>query len=340
MSLSVLLTLLAHVGCVTAIDPLRLDALVTAVATPFRSNGSIAFDRIPSLSSFLGKTGVNYVFVAGTTGESLSLTLPERLALTEAWAKMPQEMIVHVGADAIEDARALARHAQAHGAKAMGCMPPVFFKPASVAILAKWLQSVAAAAPQLPLYYYHIPSMTGSHFLMYDLIKEVERVGIPNFAGVKYTGLYETRAFMDMQKGMAYSDGKYEFFCGREEMMVQALSIGVKGFISSQANVVGDLYNAIRKAWPHGDHLRLQLHALAFLDLQLGAPAGVNGLKLAMDFAGLELGPARLPNVDADAKTQQAYFAGLAQWCTDGQAKFNSTFEMCGHHFQRQVLSV
>jgi N-acetylneuraminate lyase len=325
-----------------AIDPLRVDGLVTAVVTPFSANGSVALDRIPEVSQHLTKTGVDYVrvFVGGTTGESLSLTVTERLALTEAWSRMPQKMIVHVGAEALGDAKTLVRHARAHGAKAVGCMPPVFFKPASVSILAKWLQAVAAEAPDLPLYYYHIPSMTGVNFLMLDLVKEVDAIGIPNFAGVKYTGLYETRAFPDLQQCMAYSDGKYEVFCGREEMMVEALSVGVKGFIGSQPNVVGDLYNAILKAWPHGPHLKLQMHALRFLDLQLAAPTGVNALKLALEFAGVEMGPARLPSIDADARTNQDYFGKLKQWCSDGFQNLNLTLEMCTHNLHSGIAMV
>jgi len=327
-------------GSALAIEPLRVDGLVTAVVTPFSPNGSVALHQVQGLSKHLAKTGVKNVFVGGTTGESLSLTLPERLALTEAWARMPQTMIVHVGAEAIEDSKTLSRHAHANGAKAIGYMPSVFFKPANVDILAKMLQVVGAEAPNLPLYYYHIPSMTGSNFLMIDLIKAVEEVGVPTFAGVKYTGLYETRAFPDLQKCMAYKEGKYEVFCGREEMMTEALSVGVKGFIGSQPNAVGDLYNAIKSAWPHGDYLKLQMHALAFLDIQLGAPAGVNALKIALDFAGVEMGPARLPNVDADDETKQSVYASLTKWCKDGLEKFNISFEMCKSHSQGHALVV
>jgi len=323
-----------------AIEPLRVDGLVTAVVTPFTSNGSVALDQVPALAKYLKSTNVKNVFVGGTTGESLSLTLPERLALSEAWAKMPQNMIVHVGAEAIEDSKALARHAATHGAKALGCMPSVFFKPANVDIMAKWLQTVGAEAPNVPLYFYHIPSMTGSTFMMLDLIKAVEKVGVPSFAGVKYTGLYETRAFPDLQKCMAYSEGKYEIFCGREEMMTEALSVGVKGFIGSQPNVVGDLYNAIIKAYPHGNHLDLQMHALDFLDVQSAVPAGVNALKIALDFAGVEMGPARLPNIDADQATQEHVYGLLAEWCKKGLTKFNTSFEMCKRHLESQEVVV
>eukprot|EP00929_Paragymnodinium_shiwhaense_P052823 TRINITY_DN26455_c0_g1_i1.p1 TRINITY_DN26455_c0_g1~~TRINITY_DN26455_c0_g1_i1.p1 ORF type:complete len:363 (+),score=103.47 TRINITY_DN26455_c0_g1_i1:70-1158(+) len=319
----------------TAAKPLRIDGMVTAVVTPFNATAahggvSLATERVQDQSAYLKATGVNYVFVAGTTGESLSLTLAERKELVEAWSKMPQVMIVHVGAESIEDAKALARHAKEHGAKALGCMPPVFFKPATTAVAAQWLKAVAAEAPELPLYYYHIPSMTGSNFNMLDLIKDVEKLGIPSFAGVKYTGLYETRAFMDMQQCMEYSNGKYEIFCGREEMTVQALSIGVKGFIGSQFNFVGDLYKQIREAFPSKNYLALQSHAQKLLQLELSLPAGVDGGRLAMEFAGLHMGPSRLPYISVDEDAKRAYFAGLRKWCDEGKRQLDLNLRLCG----------
>merc|ERR1711988_58430 len=110
-------------------------------------------------------------------------------------------------------------------------MPSVFFKPATVEALAQWLQHVGNAAPTLPLYYYHIPSMTGVNFKMIDLLKAAERIGVPTLVGIKYTGLYEPSAFPDFQRCINYAGGRYEVLCGREEMTMQALSIGTRGFI-------------------------------------------------------------------------------------------------------------
>jgi N-acetylneuraminate lyase len=328
------LLLTTFLGCgATNATPLRVEGTVAAVVTQFASDGSLDLDHIPQFASYLLSMGVNYTFVGGTTGESLSLTTQERMQLLESWEKASGgsalKMIAHVGAESIVDAKALARHAKQHGAVAMGCMPSVFFKPGNLTILAKWLQKVGAEAPELPLYYYHIPSMTGVTFTMLELIKEVESVGIPNFAGVKYTGLYETRAFPDFQRCMAYKDGAYEVFCGREEMMVEALSVGAKGFIGSQFNFAGDLYGEIARQWPHGPYSELQAHALKLLYIELGLPTGVNGVKLIMEYAGLPMGPARLPNVDADQSTRHDFFHALDGWCQEAKTKLNLSLKMC-----------
>merc|ERR1712232_410934 len=107
---------------------------------------------------------------------------------------------------------------------------------------------------------------------MGDLLAAIEAIGVPSFAGVKYTGLYEPRGFPDFQRCMAYKSGRYEMLCGREELTAEALSIGVKGFIGSQMNFAGDLYSRIKKEWPNGDYLQIQHHALDLLYLELELP--------------------------------------------------------------------
>ena len=136
-------------------------------------------------------------------------------------------------------------------------MPPVFFKPPTITNLGAWVEAAAKAAPSLPTYYYHIPSMTGVTFDMIDLVEEMDRRGVENFAGVKYTGLYETRAFPDAMRCAAYKDGKYDILSGREELMIESLAAGIDGFIGSQFNygtwyllrVVMDLHR--RQPPPH-----------------------------------------------------------------------------------------
>src|SRR5690606_14641888 len=112
----------------------------------------------------LVRDGVSGSFVCGTTGESLSLTLDERKAVAEAWRRSAGDrlkVIVHVGHTCQRDAAELARHAAQIGADAVAAMGPSFFRPPGVRELVDWCAGVAAAAGDLPFYYYHIPSMTG-----------------------------------------------------------------------------------------------------------------------------------------------------------------------------------
>lgn len=301
-------------------SPLRVNGLIAAVVTPMSDDLAVNTSVVKQQAKYLEATGVPTVFIAGTTGESLSLTTAERMDLVEAWESADSDVsyIVHVGAEAIADVVTLAQHAEQHGAVAIGVMPPVFFKPATIEALGAWVEATAAAAPTLPLYYYHIPSQTGVLFDMYDLVQEVERRGIANFAGVKYTGLYETRAFPDLMRAMAYQGGKYEMLCGREELTVEALAVGVQGFIGSQFNYGGDIYSQIAAETDTARRNALQLASIELLEGWInGVPAGVDGNKMMVNLAGVPVGPARMPSLAPSADDYASLKAVVVSWCGD-----------------------
>ena len=151
---------------------------------------SVDLTRIPALAQYLNDTGVHWIFSAGSTGESVDLTVAERKAMAEAWVKIApkygQRVIVHVGADSVVDARDMAAHAQSIGADAIAAMPPTYIKPLTVEALVATIASVAGAAPDLPYLYYHIPSCTGVSFKMFDFVQMADGK-IPTLRGIKFT---------------------------------------------------------------------------------------------------------------------------------------------------------
>jgi N-acetylneuraminate lyase len=156
---------------------------------------------------------VRGAFICGTTGEGPSLSVTERMTvagslsiifsqLVEHWIKhaKPHSIVifVHVGAASIEDVKQLAAHAQSIGADAISLLPPIFFKPKTIQHLIEYMKAVrknffaffnsevSNAAPNIPLYYYHIPSMTQVEFSMYELAQLATKE-IPKFNGIKFT---------------------------------------------------------------------------------------------------------------------------------------------------------
>ncbi len=80
------------------------------------------------------------ITVGGTTGESYSLSVDERKFLLEEWVKVAGDrltVIANVGCESLVDTQDLAVHAELAGAKAIGVMPPVFFKPPTIEVLIK-----------------------------------------------------------------------------------------------------------------------------------------------------------------------------------------------------------
>ncbi|HEY1109397.1 MAG TPA: dihydrodipicolinate synthase family protein [Opitutaceae bacterium] len=289
----------------------HLSGLIAAPHTPFRSDGSVAYDRIAQQAALLAHNGVAGAFICGTTGEGPSLTGEERKKIAEAWvAARPKglSVIVHVGHLCLADARDFSAHAQAIGADAVATVAPSFFKPGSQNELAGWCAQVAAASPKLPFYYYTIPSMTNVSLSSADFLAAAESQ-IPNLAGVKFT--FEN--LMDYQRAAAYGGGKYNILFGRDEILLPGLALGAKGAVGSTYNFAAPLYNRIIAAFNKGDMesaRRDQLKAVEFITV-LDRFGGGNAGKMAMKLIGLDCGPVRLPQRALSERDEAGLREGL-----------------------------
>lgn len=285
----------------------KTEGLIAAVFTPFDSEGRLALDRIDQYASFLIDNRLQGLFVAGTTGESLSLRTEERKALAEVWvrsAKGRLRVIVHVGHNCLDEAQELAEHAQTVGADAVSAMPPCFFRPENLEDLVGWCAAIAQAAPKLPFYYYHIPSMTGVRVNITELIQRATET-IPNFAGVKFT--HEDLA--EYQAAVA-ADGRLDILFGRDELLLSGLQAGASGAVGSTYNFAAPLYQALIEAYRQGDLAQaqqLQQEACRMIDLCREAGGHIlAAFKVLMEWVGVDCGPSRPPlrNLSAQQKTQ------------------------------------
>ena len=273
----------------------KLTGLVAAPFTPFAPNGDLALHVVPRQARTLSANGVIGAFVCGTTGEGASMTSDERHRVTEAWITARPaglNIIVHVGHLSVGEARALARHAQDAGAEAIAAVAPSFFKPTGVGELVAWCAQVAAAAPKLPFYYYHIPSMTNVAIPAAAFLTEA-RARIPTLAGIKFTH----EDLDDYQATRAIGGSDYDVLFGRDEILLTALGLGATGAVGSTYNYASPLYQRIIRAQAAGDVVtaeREQAKARAFIDVMNrfgGQPAG----KAIMKLIGIDCGPVRLP---------------------------------------------
>ena len=173
----------------------RLIGLIDAPFTPFYENGEVNYEPIEAYAKMLAKNGLKGVFINGSSGEGYMLTEEERMKLAERWIEVAPEgfkVIVHVGSCCVKASKMLAEHAQKIGAWGIGAMAPPFPKIGRIEELVKYCEEIAAGAPELPFYYYHIPAFNGAFLPMTALLEAVDG-RIPNFAGIKYTyeSIYE-----------------------------------------------------------------------------------------------------------------------------------------------------
>ena len=273
----------------------KLSGLIAAPFTPFKSDGSLQLETIEAQARSLVADGVRAVFVCGTTGECASLTVPERMQIAAHWRDVAGDdlqVLVHAGHTCLSDSKTLAAHAREIGAAGVGCFAPFFFKPTRTEDLVAHCAQVAAAAPDLPFYYYQIPSMTGVSLPAADFLR-TGAPQIPNLAGVKFT--HEN--LMDFAECLRLDDGRFDALFGRDEILLAGLSLGAQGAIGSTYNFMAPVYHRILEAFARGDLAAAQLHqarANAVIAVFLkwgGIPAG----KAVMQILGLDCGPVRLP---------------------------------------------
>jgi N-acetylneuraminate lyase len=291
----------------------KTNGLVAAPFTPLRSDGALNLEAIPAYALHLQRLGVVGAFICGTTGEGASLTLAERRAVAEKWRQAAPpglRVIVHVGHTCLDDARELAAHAQAIGADSIAALAPYFFKPDGVAGLVEWCARIAAAAPQLPFYYYHMPSMTGCNVLVADFLAAAAP-RIPNLAGIKFT--FED--LEDFGRCLRFADGRYDMLFGRDELLHSALKLGARGAVGSTYNWAAPLYRQVIAAHDRGDEataVALQAKAVEMIKILVnGGGHPIANFKRLMRRLNVECGPTRLPLTDPTAEQAAAMLARL-----------------------------
>lgn len=273
----------------------RITGLMAAPFAPFAAAGTLAPERVPAYAARLKADGVRGVFVNGTTGEGQSLSEDERRCLAEAWIREQTAdfpVVIHVGHTVLPMACALAEHAQRSGAAAIAAIAPYFFKPGLDALI-EWLSALSAAAPALPLYHYHMPSMSGSTVRMAELLPAASKRA-PTLAGVKFTH----EDLFDFRRAAAVNDGQFDLVFGRDEILIAGLALGAQGAVGSTYNYAAPVYRRVWQAFAAGDLETARVwqdRAQEMITILAMHGGGVTGGKALMALRGLDLGPSRLP---------------------------------------------
>ena len=274
----------------------RLEGLIAATFTPMYNNGDINYSVIKEYAQHIVDSNISGVFVCGTTGEFSSLTIEERKLILEQWVKAAKgqfKVIVHVGSDNLRDAILLAHHAAEVDADGIGCISPSFFKPGSVNDLISFFVPIATAAPELPFYYYNMPSMTGVNLSVAEFLHEGKRK-IPNLAGVKFTH----NDLMEMGDCIQLDDGAFEVLHGFDETLITGLTLGAIAGVGSTYNYAPNVYLNCIKAMEKREikvAREFQMQSIEIVKVIIKYGGGVRGGKAIMNLIGIECGDCRLP---------------------------------------------
>uniref|UniRef100_A0A0B7BIL6 N-acetylneuraminate lyase n=1 Tax=Arion vulgaris TaxID=1028688 RepID=A0A0B7BIL6_9EUPU len=276
----------------------RIQGIIAAPGTAFLPNHDINTSAIKEYVEFLVNNNITGVFILGTLGEGMSLTVSERKEVASAWVGYGKDrlsaVIVHVGTGNLRESIELARHAQEIGATAFACMSPSYFRPANEADLVDYMEQIAKAAPEIPFYYYCINFMSGL-YLNTATFLELASDRIPNLRGIKMS----SRELPSLLDCTVVCSGKYDVLVGTDEQLLTSLVIGVRTPIVN--GFLGNIFKRMRDAFDQGDieaarkEQVLVRKIVHVRDKYGGGPAGV---KAFLKCLGLDLGPVRLPLKD------------------------------------------
>ena len=288
----------------------ELGNLITAMVTPFDDRLQVDHDRAAELARKLASEGSD-LLVSGTTGESPTTTVEEKLRLFRTVREaVGHDVAVMAGTGSNNTAASieLTRQAGDTAVDAIMLVGPYYNKPSQEGFYQHF--KAVAEVTDLPVVVYNVPGRTGKNIEAATVLRLAEQV--PNIIGVK-------EASGDLDQIGAICAGKPDDFTvwsGDDSMTLPILSLGGTGIISVAAHVAARAIGEMIEAFHGKDtekarnlHYRLTpLFEACFLPS--GNPPCV---KRALEVCGFPVGGTRLPVVPASAEDTEK----IRAVCTD-----------------------
>jgi len=206
----------------------------TAMVTPFDAKGYIDFQKTTYLVEYLIQHGSDSLVVAGTTGESPTLTKEEKIALFKHVVKVVNgrvPVIAGTGSNNTKESVELTKKAEEIGVDGILLVVPYYNKPNQEGIYQHF--RAIAEATSLPVMLYNIPGRSGVNMLPETVIRLAE---IPNVRAVKEAG----GDLNQMSEIIANTPDDFALYSGDDSLTLPVLSIGGEGVVSVASHVVGD----------------------------------------------------------------------------------------------------
>ena len=294
-------------------DPDTFSLIAATLSPPPEAHADARW--LEPYARWLESNGIRRLFVGGTTGQWHHLSPADRLNILDAWLGLDADrfdLIFHVGSRTPSDAAFLAREAARRSVRSIGALVPHTGsrEPRRQAEQAHaTLAAIGEAAPDLRLFYYHMPEMDASAFDVSRLLDEA-RETLPTLAGVKFTH----HDLLDFRVCVSGHGQDLEMLYGRDQQLVQAIVTGATGAVGSTYNVIGAHFRAVAAAAIRGDTAAAmaQFDRVTPLFPALSRLGVVAVLKAMLRHRGIDLGGDLSPEA-ADHDESERVAASLAQ---------------------------
>ena len=281
-----------------------LGIILTAMVTPFDRDEAVDHAKLDELTRFLLANGSDGLVVAGTTGESPTLTDAEKLDMfrTVVAAAGGAPVVAGTGSNDTRHSVELTRTAEACGVDGVLAVVPYYNKPPERGVLAHF--RAIAAATSLPVIVYNIPGRCVIN-LPPEALAELGK--IDNIVAVKQANpdLAETDRLMELSDLAVYA--------GNDDMLCDVMTRGGAGGICVASHVVGPRMAEVARLCREGDPEAAAAEDAALHDLYkaLFVTANPIPVKAALNLLGHEVGGLRLPLVPATPEETDVVAAEL-----------------------------
>lgn len=287
-----------------------------AIVTPMKENFEINYDKLEEMIEFQVDQGTDCIVIAGTTGESSTLSMEEHKEVIEAAVRFTNHrvpVVAGTGSNCTATAVQLSQEAQEAGADGLLIVTPYYNKATQKGLIGHYTK--IANAVKLPIIMYNVPSRTGCNILPETaayLFQNVE-----NITGIKEA----TGNVSQAAKTMYLTDGRLDMYSGEDGIVVPLMAIGAIGVISVWANIAPRKVHEMCMKFMDGDiadAARMQLEAEPLVDA-LFSEVNPIPVKKALNLMGMGVGPLRAPlcemeeqNAKKLAEVMKAYGLKLA----------------------------
>ncbi|MCO7174743.1 4-hydroxy-tetrahydrodipicolinate synthase [Sporolactobacillus kofuensis] len=268
--------------------------LLTAMVTPFDENGKVSLKRTSDLLEHLIKTGSDGVVVAGTTGESPTLSQEEKLALFEHVVRVVDgriKVIVGTGSNNTSASIALSKEAAKLGVDAIMVVAPYYNKPNQAGIYAHF-QAIAEQV-DVPIIVYNIPSRSKVNISAETIIRLSH---LENIVAVK-----EASGDLDqMAEIISGTDEHFHLYSGDDGLTLPILAIGGHGVISVSSHVIAPEMKQMMNNFRSGQIEKAAIQHQRMLPFmrELFAVPSPAPVKALLNDLGIAVGSVRLPMVE------------------------------------------
>lgn len=281
--------------------------VATAMVTPFDHKGNIDFEKTTQLINYLISNGSDALVIAGTTGESPTLSTEEKLALFRHSVKVVDGRVPVVAGTGSNNTYAsieLTKKAEEIGVDAIMIVAPYYNKPNQEGLYQHFKTIVEST--ELPVMLYNIPGRSVINMSVDTIVRLAE---LPNVVALK-----DASGDLDaMTAIIAQTSDDFALYSGDDGLTLPVLAIGGTGIISVASHIIGNEMQEMVKLYESGnpkEAAKIHQRIVPVMKSLFAAPSPTP-VKTALQLKGLDVGSVRLPLVPLTEEERQTLVSTL-----------------------------